>query len=94
MSLFEIKKSLNDYTEDEFKELMQEFFDNKHNLSGDGFAIHIQELSDYFIRLTEHPYGNGVIFNPKEEQDDSPEGIVLEVKKWRESQGLPCFKDQ
>jgi hypothetical protein len=90
--LFQKKQSLDEYTESEFLNLMSEFFDNKHNLSGEQFGKHIRELTNYFEKITQHPYGNGVIFNPKDGQEDSPEGIVAEVKRWRTSQGLPCFK--
>ncbi|MBF7958754.1 bacteriocin immunity protein [Rahnella victoriana] len=41
---------------------------------------------------TEHPYRNGLIYHPKDGQDDSPEGIVKEVKEWRAAIGKPGFK--
>ncbi|EME5117753.1 bacteriocin immunity protein, partial [Salmonella enterica] len=40
------------------------------------------KLVDEFERLTEHPYKNGLIYYPLDGQEDSPEGIVAEVKKW------------
>ena len=46
-----------------------------------------------FKKLTEHPDGSDLIYYPKPGQDDSPEGIVKEVKDWRAKNGKPGFKD-
>ena len=47
----------------------------------------------FFEKLTQHPDGSDLIFYPENLGDDSPERITEIVKEWRESQGLPCFKD-
>ncbi|HBV2421528.1 TPA: bacteriocin immunity protein [Klebsiella pneumoniae] len=46
-----------------------------------------------FKKLTEHPDGSDLICYPKPGQDDSPEGIVKEVKYWRAKNGKPGFND-
>lgn len=45
-----------------------------------------------FRGLGEHPAGSDLIFYPEDGQDDSPEGIVQEVKKWRKANSKPGFK--
>lgn len=45
-----------------------------------------------FERLTEHPDGSDLIFYPRDNREDSPAGVVEEVKTWREANGKPGFK--
>ncbi|HGG8999845.1 TPA: bacteriocin immunity protein, partial [Enterobacter hormaechei subsp. xiangfangensis] len=45
-----------------------------------------------FKRLTEHPDGSDLIYYPREDREDSPEGVVQEVKEWRRENGKPGFK--
>ncbi len=45
-----------------------------------------------FKRLCEHPAGSDLIFYPDDNREDSPEGVVKEVKKWRAENGKPGFK--
>jgi hypothetical protein len=45
-----------------------------------------------FERLGEHPDGSDLIYYPKPDADDSPEGIVKEVKTWRAANGKAGFK--
>lgn len=47
-----------------------------------------------FRRLSEHPAGSDLIFYPEDGQDDSPEGIVLQVKEWRKANGNPGFREE
>ncbi|WP_028631495.1 bacteriocin immunity protein [Pseudomonas parafulva] len=47
-----------------------------------------------FERLSEHPSGSDLIYYPGEVGIvDSPQAVVDEVKRWRQEQGLPGFKD-
>lgn len=89
----ELKENLNDYTENEFIDFFKEFFENPKNLKGKGFKNHIEKLVSHFDKIVEHPEGNGLIFNPPDDRDDSPEGVLNEIKRWRKSQGLPLFKN-
>ncbi|RAU48711.1 MULTISPECIES: bacteriocin immunity protein [unclassified Pseudomonas] len=47
-----------------------------------------------FERLSEHPDGSDLIYYPKPSSDNSPEGIVKEVKEWRAANGKPSFKSE
>ncbi|MDN8556804.1 bacteriocin immunity protein [Citrobacter werkmanii] len=40
-----------------------------------------------------HPEGNGLIFYPPDDREDSPQGVIDEIKRWRKSQGHPSFKE-
>ncbi|MGV8268283.1 pyocin-S1/S2 immunity protein, partial [Pseudomonas aeruginosa] len=52
---------------------------------------HIQAVLE-FKKLTEHPSGSDLLYYPNENREDSPAGVVKEVKEWRASKGLPGFK--
>jgi hypothetical protein len=88
----ELKNKLEEYTEAEFISFLEEFFENIHNLSGDDFEKQTIKFAHHFETITEHPRKSGVIFYPEEDQEDSPEGILKEVKKWRAQNGKPGFK--
>jgi hypothetical protein len=47
-----------------------------------------------FNQMSEHPYGSDLIYYPKPLSDNSPEGIVKEVKEWRATNGKPGFKPE
>ncbi|HCR9729222.1 TPA: bacteriocin immunity protein [Citrobacter koseri] len=87
----ELKQRLEDYTESEFIEFLNEFFENPGNLKGREFESHSNRLVKHFDKIVDHPEGNGLIFYPPDDREDSPQGIIGEIKRWRKSQGLPPF---
>lgn len=87
------KERLEYYTESEMLDYLREFFDNPQGLTGKGLTDHLSLLVKHLIAVTNHPEGRDLIFNPPTDRDDSPEGIIQEIKRWRISQGLPSFKD-
>ncbi|CNF78606.1 colicin immunity protein [Yersinia thracica] len=83
----ELKNSITEYTESDFldflnKILAVEVSENEHD-----------ELIRHFVKITEHPQGNGVLFYPETEAEASPEGILNVIKKWRAENGKPGFKE-
>ncbi|MGE4801079.1 bacteriocin immunity protein [Yersinia hibernica] len=83
----ELKNSITEYTESEFLELLNKIWavdvsENEHDA-----------LIHHFVMLTEHPQGNGVLFYPESGVDNSPEGILDFIKKWRAENGKPGFKE-
>lgn len=91
--LIDNKKTISDYTESEFIELLSNFFDNKEELNSKEFGKFIDDLQRHIVKITEHPLGNGLIFNTPDEIECSPLGIFEEIKRWRISHGLGLFKD-
>lgn len=89
-----IKSKLEDYTEKEFLRFLQEFFEDTdtNRLTGSDLDRYMDKLVSHFESVTEHPRGSGVLFYPLPGQDDSPEGVLKEVKRWRTEQGLPGFR--
>ncbi|WP_081498338.1 bacteriocin immunity protein [Pseudomonas psychrophila] len=82
--------NISDYTEAEFLD----FVSNIYNCNNELYPTeesHIAAVFE-FKRLTEHPDGSDLIYYPREGREDSPEGIVKEVKEWRESNGKHGFK--
>ena len=63
-------------------------------LSEDEFDKYMIERVKHFERVTEHPDRSDVIFYPREGQEDSPEGILKEVKAWRAVNNKPGFKPE
>ncbi|ENN6995751.1 bacteriocin immunity protein [Salmonella enterica] len=83
------KKTISDYTEAEFLAFVRRICRAEGETEADD-----DKLVDEFRRLTGHPKGSDVIYYPDDSQEDSPEGIVAEVKRWRAENGLPGFKEE
>ncbi|MCF2476108.1 bacteriocin immunity protein [Citrobacter braakii] len=83
------QKSISDYTEREFLELVRKICLADTETEEEG-----NKLVREFRRLTEHPAGSDLIFYPEDGQDDSPEGVVQQVKMWRKANGKPGFRDE
>ncbi|CNC45601.1 bacteriocin immunity protein [Yersinia pseudotuberculosis] len=82
-------KSICDYTESEFLELVKKLFNVEKTTEEEDINNLIE-----FKRLCEHPAGSDLIFYPDDNREDSPEGVVKEVKKWRAENGKPGFKNK
>lgn len=83
----EQKNCISDYTEAEFLDFVKKIF-NVENTSEDEDIKNIL----LFKKLTEHPDGSDLIYYPRDGREDSPEGVVKEVKEWRDKNGKPGFK--
>ena len=79
--------TIEDMTEDEFLELVKKVCSGDYRTE----YQHGQAIGE-FQRLSEHPDGSDLIYYPKPDADDSPEGIVKEVKAWRAANGQAGFK--
>ncbi len=83
-------KTIADYTESEFLEFVRYIYNASQEVYPSESA-HSNAVRE-FVRLAEHPDGNGLIYYPSDEREDSPEGVVKEVKEWRAAHGKPGFK--
>lgn len=81
----ERKAKLEQYTEAEFIRLVQEIFDV---VGGEAYQ---DELIEHVCTVSEHPDGSDLIFYNNDD-DITPQGIVEEIKAWREANGKPGFK--
>lgn len=88
-----LKEKLEDYTELEFLELLAELFENKHDLGADEYEKITTTLINHVVTVTEHPEKSDLLCYPPKGRDDSPKGILEEVKKWRALNGKPGFKN-
>lgn len=88
------KDKLEDYTEAEFLTFLRGFSDFPDELHGKELETYLDRLLTHFELITEHPGRSDVIFYPKEGQEDSPEGILKEVKEWRAANNKPGFKPE
>ncbi|WP_426817958.1 bacteriocin immunity protein [Winslowiella sp. 2C04] len=79
------KKKLTDYTENEFLDFVSKLFDIDNTTEAEDIKNILA-----FKRLTEHPDGSNLIYYPSE---DSPEGVVQEVKEWLQANGKQGFKE-
>lgn len=89
----ELKPRFDDYTESEMLEFLNVFFENSQELKGIELTNHLSRMVKHLINITGHPEGRDLIFDPPNDRDDSPEGVLREIKKWRKSKGLSLFKD-
>jgi len=81
------KRTISDYTEVDFLAFVRKICRAEGATEEDD-----NKLVDEFERLTEHPDGSDLIYYPDDGREDSPEGIVKEVKEWRTKNGKPGFK--
>ncbi|POA70819.1 bacteriocin immunity protein [Pseudomonas sp. DP16D-R1] len=88
------KEKLEDYTEAEFLTFLGEFFHQTSSLKGRALEEYRDRLLSHFELVPEHPDRSDVIFYPREGQEDSPEGILKEVKAWRAANNKPGFKSE
>ncbi|WES68031.1 bacteriocin immunity protein [Superficieibacter sp. HKU1] len=94
--MISFKKNIEDITEEEFFELLEQIINvtsKDKTLKGKELERYVDDMVDYFIKITEHPAKGDLIFYPEKRGDDEPENILKIVKEWRRSQGLPLFKD-
>ncbi len=82
------KDSITKYNEREFLDFVKNIYE------GNGTEQEINLWVDWFVELIAHPESSDLIFYPPDERDDSPEGVIAEIKRWYTEQGLPCFKEQ
>lgn len=83
------KQNFSDYTEGEFLDFVRKICNAEGATEKEN-----DKLVEEFERLTEHPDGSDLIFYPCDDREDSPEGIVQEVKEWRKANGKPGFRDE
>ncbi|MBE3681836.1 MULTISPECIES: bacteriocin immunity protein [Vibrio] len=91
----ELKDQLQDYTESEFYRLLEDFFEDTdtNDLPNTEYDKHISKLAEHFANIVDHPEGNGLIFHPVAGREDSPRGVIEEIKNWYKAQGKQCFKN-
>ena len=88
------EEKIEDYTEAEFLTFLTALTDFPDNLKGRALEVYLDRLVTHFELITEHPEGSDVIFYPQEGQEDTAEGILKEVKRWRAHNGKPGFKTE
>ncbi|WP_140919481.1 bacteriocin immunity protein [Limnobaculum xujianqingii] len=81
------KKTISDYTESEFLDFVRKICDADYESESEQTKAVIE-----FEQLSEHPDKSDLIFYPNDGREDSPEGIVKEVKEWRAANNKPGFK--
>ncbi|EOW7636930.1 bacteriocin immunity protein [Salmonella enterica] len=78
--LIDNEKTISDYTESEFIAPLSNFFENKHGLNARYFGKFIDDLQLHVVKVTQHPLGNGLIFNAPDEIECSLLGVFKEIK--------------
>ncbi|WDR34338.1 bacteriocin immunity protein [Pseudomonas serboccidentalis] len=81
----ELKSQLADYTEQEFKSLIQAIEDAKTEDERG-------ELVDHFNKIVPHPAGSDLLFYPEAGEDDSADGVTRTVGDYCCEHNLPGFK--
>jgi hypothetical protein len=81
------KKKLEDYTESEYKTLIQRLFTGDYTSEAE-----LDEIVETIVNTSEHPNGSDVMYYPSAGAEDSPEGVLNTIKTWRVANGKPGFK--
>ncbi|MEG5951150.1 bacteriocin immunity protein [Enterobacter kobei] len=82
-------KKLSNYTEKEF----YDFITKIRMVDFASEAEHSKAIYE-FGQLTEHPDKWDLIYRPKPNADNSTQGIINEIKKWRSANGRSSFKPE
>ncbi|MGY3305597.1 hypothetical protein ACVK1X_004921 [Pseudomonas sp. PvR086] len=82
----ELKSQLADYTEQEFKSLIQAIEDAKTEDERG-------ELVDHFNKIVPHPAGSDLLYYPEDGEDDSADGVTRTVGDYCRANSLPGFKN-
>ncbi|MFW0755173.1 bacteriocin immunity protein [Pseudomonas sp. H11T01] len=82
----ELKSALSDYTEDQFKALIQSIKDCE------GTEDFQAELIAHLNSLAAGAGGSDLIYYPEDGADNSAEGVVQTIQAWCLANSLPGFK--
>jgi hypothetical protein len=81
------KNKLEEYTESEYKTLIQRLFDGNYSSEAE-----LDDIVEIIVSTSEHPSGSDILYFPEEGIEDSPEGVLNAIKQWRVANGKPGFK--
>lgn len=81
------KNKFEEYTESEYKTLIQRLFDGDYSSEAE-----LDEIVEIVVFTSEHPSGSDILYFPEEGIEDSPEGVLKVIKQWRAANGKPGFK--
>ncbi|EPH2777973.1 TPA: bacteriocin immunity protein [Klebsiella pneumoniae] len=90
------KDNLNEFTVKEFIIYLNEFYsDLRFTPSSKGLELeeYLDTILDEIISVVGTVKAGDFIYHPSKPENDSPEGVIEEIIKWRKSQGLSLFKD-
>lgn len=83
------KNKLEEYTESEYKTLIQRLFDGDYSSEKE-----LDKIVEIVVMTSEHPSGSDILYFPEDGIEDSPEGVLYVIKQWRAANGKPGFKSE
>lgn len=84
-----LRNTLEEYTENEYLDLIECLFEGTYSSEAEHDAI-----VENIVLTSEHPDGTGILYDPREGVEDSPEEVLNAIKTWRAANGKPGFKPQ
>ncbi|TGB61462.1 bacteriocin immunity protein [Escherichia sp. E2562] len=91
-----VKNKLEDYIKNKFMKILNEFYSEHRSSSspkGNELETYLDNLLDMLTVLVGTGEVSDFIYYPDTPENDSPEGALNEIIKWRKYQELPLFKD-
>lgn len=82
-------KPYEQYTRKEFLLLIERLFNKNYSSESE-----LDALVHQIVDTSEHPDGTDIIFYPDEGVEDTPEGILDSIERWREQNSKPGFKPE
>ena len=84
------KNSVSDFTRDEFLAYIAAIFSGEFDSEEECNAqiLHFKKI------VAPDPRSSDLIYWPEEGVEDTPEGVVEQVEKFRRENGLPGFRDE
>lgn len=82
-----LKNKLEDYTESEYKTLIERLFAGDYSSEAE-----LDEIVEIIVMTSEHPNGSDIMYYPSAGAEDSPEGVLNTIKIWRAANNKSGFK--
>jgi hypothetical protein len=81
------KNKFEDYTEAEYISLINRLVEGDYSSEKEH-----DEIVDNIVSTSEHPNGTDILYYPEDGVEDSPDGVLKAIKRWRAENGKPLFK--
>ncbi|MGR7526595.1 bacteriocin immunity protein [Enterobacter kobei] len=96
IDLTNFQDNLSKITSEEFIKYLNEFYSDLRSApspKGPELEGYLDAILDKIISVVGTVQVGDFIYHPIKPENDSPEGVIQEIIKWRKSQGLSLFKD-
>ena len=82
-----LQRKLEEYTETEYLKLIECLFEGRYSSEKEH-----DEILENIVATSEHPHGTGILYDPEDGVEDTPNGVINAIKRWRVANGKAGFR--